>query len=257
MLSFFNDIMNVKIGPVPVVFIIGGMIVLFFYLYKKKGDKNTFKRLDTKKEIGKYLKEYMNLNNDQQSFWLKSGPTNLGYVIESARMTWPKRNKDLKDKIKATTDIAKIKQAIKEDEEKDLPKEFEKAYIFKVASTNPIKRQLQKVLNKMRIDFMLKYMIVEDKIITFSDFNATINAWSNSSYHFGVWVYSNQGMDQVDDIAIKLKHQLLIDEIVNTIPKQTYLEMNQSKEMEQLNAIAKIKNKRQDKMLEDISKGEV
>lgn len=254
-LEFINQIMNYKIGPIPVVFIIGVLVAVLYLIWKRQGKEETFDKLDTAKEIRKYLREYLSFNKDNSGYWLKSGVTNIGYVIESARISWPKNLKTYKEKIETTTTQGKLKKALEPKPVK--PEELEKAYVLKVASSNVIRRYLQKSLNKISIELGLRYLIVEEKLLTFSEVNASLDPYAVARYHFNTWIYSNKALDEVDNIAIGLKHQLVIDSLVNEVPKLTYLELKQSKDMEQLNAIAKIKNKRQEKMLEEISKGDV
>jgi len=249
------DILNVQILGIPVIFIFIGLGLLMFFLWKRKGKEDTFKRLNTTKEIKKDIDALIGLNNYPANFWLKTGTTNVGYVLKSVRINWSKEKslkKNLKDN-KEKTELEKIKAIITDKPKKS--KEPKKAFIFKIASTNLVRRKLQKLLDKMGISLGLKYCIVDDSLLTFSDYNAVINPYCVPIRYFGMWCYSNDGMNFVETIAIKLKHQLTIDELVNTVPKQTYLEIKQAKDMEQLNALTKIKKDKEKRMLEDISKG--
>lgn len=252
--NIFNEIMNVQIGGIPVIFIIAGLVFLFLFLLKiQRNKKDKYKAVNTSKEIQKDLDELFKLSHEKTGLWLKSGTVNLGYILEAVRMVLPEAK--LKSKNIKANDPNSL-EAVKKEIENKKAKGI-KFYAFKLAGCNLIKRQFQKAMNKIGINLGLKYIVIEEELLTISDYNIIVNPYCLPSYYFNTWIYTNASMDFIDNIAIKLKHQLLIDSLVNTVPKQTYLEIKQSKDMEQLNAISKIKKDRQKEMLEEISKGNV
>lgn len=231
------------------------MFVLILYLYKRnKKTEETFKAVNTKKEVHKDLNALFKLSHEKTGLWLKSGTVNLGYIIEAVRLYLPK-NEIKAEEIKANNpnSLEAVKKTI---ENKKIEKGI-KTYAFKLASCNILKRQLQKALNKINIQIGLNYLLIDAELLTFSDFNIIVDPYCTPHYYFDIWIYTNNGMEFIENITIKLRHQLLIDSLVNEVPKLTYLEIKQSKDMEQLNAIDKIKKKRTKEMLEDISKGNV
>ena len=254
-----NEILAVRVLGIPVVFILAGLIVLFIVLYKRsKKPEDNFKAVNTTKEIKNDLDELFKLAHEKTGLWLKSGTVNLGYIIEAVRLNLPKANIEAKDikavdiKVNDPNSLEAVKKQIENKTTDNV-----KCYAFKLASCNVLKRQLQKLLNRAGVHIGLNYMIIEEALLTMSDFNIVVDPYCVPTYYFKTWIYSKAGFNFVENIAIKIKHQLLVDSLVNEVPKLTYLEIRQSKDMEQLNALAKIKSKRQKEMLEEISKGDI
>lgn len=252
--DFINELLAPRIAGIPIIFFLFGFVVLIIFLWKRQKKEDTYKRLNVTKEIKSDMNEFFKLSHEKIGAWIKSGAVNLGYVIEQCRLNI-RADKDLSYEIKANNPqtLEAIKEVITNDKS-EMPIKF---YAFKVASVNILKRNVQKIINRLGFNFGLNFIIVEETLLTFSDYNIVINPYAVPKRYFDVWIYSNAGAFVIENIAFKLKQQLLIDELVNTIPKQTYLEIKQAKDMEQLNAIAKIKDKRQKDMLEEISEGKV
>jgi len=224
-----NQIISFILSPLGLTII--GFSILTLYLFKHRQTEEPLKRKDLYKETIKDLKSYLALidNPIGRGKILTTGLYTIGYVIKMTKL-YSKPNKDKKG------------LNTKEMMDKDL-------ILVKICRNNII----SKFLSIMNLG--VKYLIIDDEYLTQTSTEIQIipNVQAKPYYH-NVITYSKVGRAIVEDTSFRASRQAELEELINFIPKQTYLEVQQSKQMEELSMIQKIAKEKRKEQIEEIKK---
>lgn len=212
--DFITDMMNSTFLGVPTIFLIGAIIVIFFLLYTMKGKPKAFKRIPLAREIRNDFDLRYKLSGVPIRKRLKAegGFVTIGYAIGYFTYKWDK-NIPLRARLQY---LERIKKAVKQKAEEQ---DIEEVIVVKMCKNNPISKALALI-------GMYHYMIIPRTKYRINEKELIIRSGANLDQFFGIEICSQSGKEIIENIAFKLNRANELDEFVNQIPKQNYLELS-------------------------------
>lgn len=248
--DFIGDIMNSTFLGVPTIFILAVIGIVFFLIYKMKGSgKPKFKRMSLTKEIKLEFDRLYNQYNEKINKPMRAGGfMRVGYAIGFFPLFWDKRI-EFKKNMEANKLYKKYLKKHPELFNKDgkLRQDVEEMVCIKTCGKNKISQFLAKTFG-----FKTSYRIVPSDKYTVNEKELQIDMFMNPSYFFGVTVYSKTGKDYIENIAYKLNRQNELDEFVNQIPKQNYLEVSTASSVAKARESAQIEKEKYKGQIENV-----
>jgi len=220
-ISSFLEWLNTPIlFGVPTWFFVGvGLLVAIAILYKPKPE--TFKRKSTTKEIKEEFDKLFKMFGTPVNKRLDSGISSIRFVLSYISIYWD-RNLSIKMNLKEGRQLRRFlrKNPDMVDEKGNLKANYEEMYIFRVCPTGVIGKVLAK------IGLRVNYMLVPRNLTDISKDIIVIDPKAIPSQIFQTIIYDKSGREYIENVCYKLNRENELDEFVNQIPKQNYLEVN-------------------------------
>lgn len=216
MADFISDIMGSTFLGVPTIVIIGFFVVVIFLIYKLKPKEKEFRRISLHKQIRKDLDESFRTTGEPINKPIKAdgGFVKAGYAFGYFSFAWDK-NIPLRAKLQYKD---RVKKALREKAQPD----YEDMTVFRCCDNTPLARFLG------RFGLRNWYMIVPQDAFSVNSKELVLNQGLTRTDFFGVKICSQSGKEYLENIAFKLNRIAELDEFVNTVPKQNYLEIGTS-----------------------------
>ncbi len=262
-----QQLLFTEIGGLPSwAFIVG-----FFFLYQwvsqfikmKQKEMDKFKRLDLYKKVKDNFKNalaYFSFDAVGDEFqFLRKGYTVIGIVSRITMISWPFKIKDI---------IKKEKDKTEDEVEDDFIKEIKKQVTRKKPDKSKAKTESKEfflfetypnsIIGKLMMKFKRegKYTIVDEDYIRHDGKNYIINPNAQFVEYLGIYIFSDKSKQIVSDVAFKIVKEQELDELVNFLPKMTYLELNQAKFSSKLDKISQMDRKKREEAIDRLVKGE-
>lgn len=197
--------------------IIGAII---FIIWKLKPKQEKFKRKDTKKELNKkFFQAYKDYGTNVGKL-MNFGMFPKGYIFKANVLYWDRNLKFLIYKSKR--DLKKFLKNNKDYADKDgkLKKDFVKINAFLVSGKSLFSRGLGK------LGIGLKTYLIPDEYIIDRKDTIVVNPMVSPIDFFGFQAIGKEAIQIVENACFKLNRENELDEFVNQIPKQNYLEVS-------------------------------
>ncbi len=225
--GFVTDFMGFLGGSVWIIpnWLIIGLLVLIIIVVMRTTSKDKFKRRDTAKEIKLDLEFLSKTFGTPVNKRLDTGLTKSRYILRQFPILWD-INTTIRQNIKQSRHLRAYlksnpakKEIIDGKETGRIKKEFEELYALKVCGVGIINETLAK------INIGTHFILIPNNLIDLSKDSINIKPMAQPQTQFGVVIYSSSGREYVENIAYKLNRENELDEFVNYIPKQNYLEV--------------------------------
>jgi len=253
-----NEMFKPNIAGIPVIVIlIGIFIIIWFFLPKKKAEEG-FKRKSLYKEMKRNTDKLFEISEENLGFGrtLRLGPNSIGLILKMINFNWyedidktsitrPDILKQIDQNKEDKDFMRKVKDTIEGKENIRMNKAF---YGFKVVRKG--------LYNKILAYFGsgIKYYFIDKDLVTFNPFDIVVNPTAQYTNFINIIIFSGAGMQIVNDIAFKIYSETLLDELINVVPKQTMLEIQQAKGKLQLDMLESINAEKRKEQLEQIKK---
>jgi len=214
---------------IPMWAVILGVIAFLYFTNKSKPEK--FKRINTKKELNrKFSKAFKDYGTSVKKK-LYFGMFQKGFILRSNSMYWDSNLKFLIHKSKF--ELAKFlkKNPSYRDDKGKLKKDFKKINAFQVCGKGILNRGLA------WLGFGIKTYLIPDQYLLDTKDDIVVNPAVSPTSFFDFYIIGEAGKEIVENACFKLNRENELDEFVNQIPKQNYLEVSTS------SAIAKAREK--------------
>ena len=224
MVDVFSDLMawlnDTAFLGMPNWILVGGIIFVFYVIYSMKPKEQQFKRMDTAKEIKQDLDFLFKTFSTPLDKRLDSGITKVRHAFSYIPIYWDD-NFSLKENLQDERQLRRfLKQNPKLNEKGKLKQDFDDMYVLKVCGHTLPNRLLGK------IGVGVSYMIIPKGMLDMSKDVLVLDTKSVPSTMFGVTIFSKSGREFIENVVYKLNRQNELDEFVNQIPKQNYLEVS-------------------------------
>lgn len=260
--SILDSLVQNKMFGIPILYVIVGLVFIFILLYLKfrKPPKEELKRKDIFKIVKTQCQKLFAITDENigRSRTLNRGSVVIGHIMKMIQYNWyesidkeditkPEIMQQLGLNIKDKDELEKIKnQIVKSDEKKiKITKPF---YAFKVCNKS--------ILGKLKaiVGIGIKYYFVDKELITFNPFEVVINPLAQYVNYVDVVVFSQSGIDIINNFAFKENLENVLEELANVLPKQTFLEIKQSESKLQYDILDSIGRERRKEMIEQIKR---
>jgi hypothetical protein len=233
--------MNTQFLGIPVIFIIAIFIALLVFVWKHKPKQKEFKKKELEKEVKKDNElEYNTLGFNLPKKYLCYGYNRIGWVLSYLPYNQlPKMV--LKRKFRSKLMIAS------EEAEKNIPKE--RIIGLKVCKPNKLYRALAK------FNIGIKYYLVDERYLTQTPQEIIINPSASHSIYLNVVIFSTKAKDIIENIAYRISRTEELEELINFLPKQTYLETGVSGLMAKMREKATIEKEKYKGQIESAEEG--
>jgi len=244
--SLWNWLNNPIIFGIPAWVIIAVLLLVLYLIWKPK---QKFKRKDTKKELDKSLKKAFKAYGTKIEKRIDFGMFPKGHILKSNVMFW---DRNLKFLIHYSD--RKLKKFLKNNKEYtdkngNLKKDFIKINAFLVCGKNIIWRLFGKLGFGNRIYLIPDEYILENKDIV------VVNPLVSPKEFFGIYIIGEESRQIIEDICFRLNRENELDELVNQIPKQNYLEVSTAGLIARAREKAKIEKEKYKGQIEGAEEG--
>lgn len=249
MADFITNMLNQQIMGIPsIIFLVLFLVVIFLILKKLKPKGKEYKHIVFYKEVKKYLESLFRLQESKLGFGLPlmSGFNNLGFILKVISISYD-NTLNLKDNLAKEKNKAKYKELEVLLEKVDQERSY--VYCFKLCHKGILKQFLANAFS-----FNVKYLLADKEIVNILPMEIQINPIVTPKVFADIYFYSKASKEIIEDIAFKSSREQELQEIVNFIPKQTFLEVQQSKDIQQLKEISDIKKKQRKEMIEELTR---
>jgi hypothetical protein len=257
MANFISDFMNGLSTPIfgiPFfwfILILCGIIFLVWRFSKKEKPKE-FKRTSM------YALVKENYDGLFKNF---SVYANLPYMLHMSRhgivkaymiIHW-NRNMSYIDNLKANENINKTPEL-----QKNLDNEnTQKLYALKIVNSG----LWNKLMFSMGFGYGIKkswcYHLIPEQELTIKHDEVSLNPYLEPQPYYDTFIYSVIAKDYTDNISFRANREQELEELSNIVPKQTYLELEQSKKVEQLDILSESLKQSDKDRVEQIRKAKI
>lgn len=241
-LWIFSPIGLVIIGSIVAVY------VGFIYFSKREGK---FKRKSLEKEVLDEMKNTINTTGVSQSNrFLRKGYVVIGKIHKIANLNfYSVKGNPHPD----ATKISKIKNPASEEKllkAKAEGKDIDKFDFLEITITGH--SLVDRILNWFGTGY--KFFLVDKKAVKNPEENSDVVLDDDASFYKfgGVNVFSEAGADYVSDIAFKRIYQTNLEEQMNFLPLQTFLQIAQAGKVARSRELADLMSKRQKGFVESL-----
>ena len=265
--SFLTESTETPLGTMPNWLLIAIVIFIIVFIIKLlKGKDKGFRKRDLKKEVKANMNKLFKTfgmdrklsTNDQ----LRIGFNLVGRIKRACNYYWVdyqeiaekgkgKDKKELKLSAKEMLVIEAIVSGKKTKRKKKYRRTLYEFYTFEVYKDN-LFGKIRYLLNWNPEFFLIKSEFVD---VTGNIFHAdSLVQYSN---FLNVWVFSKMGRDVIEDIAYKISREIELEEMINFMPKQTYVETSTAQMVAKSREKAKIERDKYSSQRDDLITKEV
>ncbi len=207
-----------------------GLIVYVISEFYKPPKEEQYRKISLVKEVRRELNELFKTSEETigQDKTLSIGPVRVGSILKMINLnkgnkifTKLKKKKKKEPKEKEEKETKEIK---KEEKPKKKPKEQPNFYGFKVVKNDIVSKLMAQILNKG-----YKVYLVEQSLCSIGPMDIVITPYSQYDNFIDVMIFSEAGKEIIMDIAYKLTLENTLEEMVNYVPKMSFLDSQQSK----------------------------
>jgi hypothetical protein len=281
MADIITDFINAIISNIPLIAIAIGIIFFILWLYRRSKKETPYEIIRLEKEVKKDMKDVFNLTKETIGYGktLYIGSRNVGFILKSIIIpqyktldeTLNNAKKHL-DKVEKKDDrlefaskyfyskdydnltVGEIKALTEKLEEK--PKEQTNAgkvlnfvYGFETCGRGFIKRLLANL--GLGVDFFL----IDESLIEEHETSFNVSWQSKPTKTLGVWIVSNAGLQEIEEIAYKIKHSQDLEQLINVIPRSIYLsDLDHAKQKATFDDMEEVIREKRKEQLEQIKK---
>jgi hypothetical protein len=228
MADYIADFFSAKIYGIPIWFLVIITLFIFVVIYVKKNVKpKPFKKKVLKEEVDKDFKEEFKNTGFKVNKRLLLGFTTIGFALKQINAV------DLPKLVKI-----KGKLIYSKNEGKNI-------IAFSKCKPNPISRFLA------LLGIRIKYVLVDEEYLRYDNNTVIINPSANHSTFCGVLIFSTKAKEITENIAYKINRENELEELINFIPKMSYLETNVSSKVAELREKADIEKEKYKGQVED------
>ena len=239
--GFFNQYYAV------ILVIMAAAFIMFWWLSKNQKKEEHYKPVVLEQEINKYIKSEFDLTAESIGYGktLYIGSRDAGFVLKSIFMnqypTWEetKNVNALKRKYPSTTE--------KLDKENKI---INILHGFEVCGKGRLNRIMANLFG-----YGITIYLIDKPLVEINESSVNINPYSKPIKMFGTWIFSDWGLQELEEIAFKIKHEQHLDAMVNIIPKSIFLgDINAGKEKASYDMLEEVNKERRKEQLEQIKK---
>lgn len=258
--DIFNSIMQFFNQYYAIILVIFGALFLFVWWLSKQGEKTQqYKAVILEKEINKYLNNVFNLTKEAIGYGktLYIGSRDAGFVLKSIFInqypTW-KETKDKNTTVKNRKEIMlkypETRQIFDNYDQDENNKPINILSGFETCKRGRINRFLANLFG-----YGIDIYLIDQKLVEINESSININAYSKPVMMFGVWIFSDWGKEELEEIAFKLHHEQMLEQFVNVIPKSIFLgDLQAGKEKATYDMLEEVNKEHKKEQLEQIKK---
>lgn len=248
-ISSFWDTLNTNVFGIPFGLWLALFCVAIFFVWKTKPKEKSFKKRNVEKETKDDFDKAFNSMAVSSNKHLSYGFNRIGIIKQYTTYNHKEMPEEEQEPLEAIAEITgepmqeePMKKGIKRASKEECIINH-KLYCFKVIKERFL--YLHELL--YLFGFGKKLYIIDESLVSINPFEVVINQNATHVNFLNIIIFSKYARDVVEDISFKLTRVEELEEIINFLPKQTYLEVDQSKTMEQLKGITELeKSKRKD-----------
>jgi len=239
--DIITQIFQYNIAGIPIIIIAGVIAFLFYFLYKPKKE-DQYRKISLSKEVKREIKQIFDISEENLGYGksLTIGPTKIGYIYKMINFNWSdihKGNPTSEQEVKAD-ELQKLKP-------ENIQKQF---YGFKVGKKGLVNKVMVNLFGKGT-----KYYFVDKELVTLNPLEVVINPYSQYVNFIDIIVFSEAGKGIISDIAFKLTLEQTLEDLLNYLPKMSYLELKQSKFAGKLDKLTEVESEKYKKRLETLT----
>lgn len=224
-----TGIMDVKLLGIPVIFIIGALFFVIWFVWNYK-PKTGRKRLNLSKQVRSDFDMMYKTFGEPVGKKLNAGFIRVGYAIGQFPIYWDKYS-SVRNNLKANK---QLKSVVAKDTKEG--KHIDEMTCFKICKNNVFSRGLA------LLGFKTNYMIIPTKYLDIGTKDISFPASLQVQEFLGILFSTKTSRDYVENIAFKLNRQEELTEIADFIPKQNYLEVSTATSVAKARERAKIES---------------
>jgi hypothetical protein len=245
MADIIGDLLNNQ-WFILLILVIIIFVVIITWLLKRKPKGNELKRISMYKSVKDHLDVLFQsfAVNVNIPFYLHLDKK--GTVKKYLLLHW-NRNLSFQQNLEANENINKSPEIQKN-----------------LDTTDTIKMYALKILNKGLLNKIIgylgyahKYHIVNENNLSIKHNEIRLNPYLEPQPYYDVFIYSEVAKDYIDNISFRINREMELEELSNIVPKQTYLELEQSKRIEQLDVLNETLRDTQKDRIDQIRKAKV
>lgn len=265
--QFLLESSETPFGTIPNWLLIAIVIIVIVLIIKLiKGKDKGFKKRDLKKEVKSKFKLLFKTfgmdrkitTNDQ----LRIGFNLVGRIKRACNYYWVeyseiaekgrgKDTKKLKLSAKEMLIIEEMTSGKKEKKKRRYNRKLHEFYTFEVYKDN-LFGKIRYLLNWNPEFFLINSRFVEINANVFQ-----VDALAQYSNFLNVWIFSELGREIVENIAYKISRETELEEMINFMPKQTYVETATAQVVARAREKAKIEKEKYSSQRDDLLTKEV
>jgi hypothetical protein len=216
------DIFNFIIANLPLI--AGGIGLLIFIIWlitKAFPFQKQFKYLEMTKAVHDDLDSLYKNFSERMGKSVYLGITRVGFVLGFTNLLWNKKVK-IKDNISINNvkEVAEATNEIKKNSQMNKFKEITTPMkILKICSNRFPAKQLA-----MLFGFGTKYLIVDNSLLSDSEYGLVIDSQSQPSMFYGITIFSRSARAFIENVSFRINRENELQEFANQIPKMAFFE---------------------------------